>query len=226
MNLMDQVAAAGNIFVDPAGAVKRMRGKWPWLVPFAILCIGTVIMGLMVGPIALRVMQVNPPGNIPPEQLEKSIGMMATFQKVGIALTPLLLFVKLAVLAGLITGLSSMLDVKAGFQRMFTLLSYCSLIPFLQSIAGTIVILAKRSQIQSMQELQPPFGLDLFITEGSKPLLATLNYFSIFTIWYLVILVFAYSFMTGSARGKAMVAITPAWLLPLLFAIVGSFFNR
>lgn len=224
--LSDQLAAAANIFIDPAGAVKRMHGKWPWLLPFVIMSIVGIAFGLLVGPIGIRITQMNPPEGVTAEQLERSMGTIIIVQKVMAFASPLFVFLKLAVIGGLMTALSSMMDVKATFKNMFTLMAYCSLIGMLQIVASAVVIMAKANQLQNVMELQPPFGLDLLFTETSKPVWAIMNYFSIFTIWHLVILVFAYSFMTGASRAKAAMVITPAWLLPLLFALAGSFFQR
>lgn len=224
--LNDQFAAAANIFIDPAGAVKRMHGKWPWLLPFVVISIASIAFTLMVSPIGLRITQMNPPEGVTAEQLEQRMGTILIVQKVMAFASPLFMFLKLAVIGGLMVALSSMMDVKATFKNMFTLLAYSSLILTLQVVASAVVIMAKANQLQNMMELQPPFGLDLLFTETSKPVWAIMNYFSIFTIWHLVILLFAYSFMTGASRAKAAMVITPAWLIPLLFAVAGSFFQK
>jgi hypothetical protein len=52
-----------------------------------------------------------------------------------------------------------------------------------------------------------------------------LNFFSIFEIWYLVILVFGLSYLAKCSKGQAFAAITPAWLLPLAFRMVGAMFG-
>lgn len=222
----DQVFASASIVIDPAAAVKRMHGKWPWLLPFLILAVAGMAFALMVGPIGVRITQLNPPEGVTAEQLEKSMGMTTMIQRVMALASPLFVLLKLSVIGGLMTALSSMMDVKATFKNMFTLVAYCSLISVLQIVASAVVIMSKANQLTNLTQLQPPFGLDLVFTETSKPVWAIMNYFSIFTIWYLVVLVFAYAFMTGASRSKAVMAVTPAWLIPLLFAVAGSLFQR
>jgi hypothetical protein len=224
--LGNQLAACANIFIDPAAAVKRMTGKWPWLVPFLLVCVVSMVASTLVSPIRLHVMQMNPPENMAPDQWEKSMAMTATITKFANFAIPVIVLVWLLIAGGLMTLLSNVMDVKTRFKSMFTLLAYCGVISIVHLVASTIVVVAKGDQIQSMQQLQPPFGLDLLLTETSKPVWAILNYFSIFTIWYLVILVFAYSYMTGSSRSKAILAITPVWLIPLVFAVLGAMFQR
>ena len=84
----------------------------------------------------------------------------------------------------------------------------------------------KGEDIQSVQELQPPFGLDIFFSGLKGPLLAILNFFSIFQIWYILILGLALAYMAKTSKGKAFAAITPALLVQLVFRVLGSFFQQ
>jgi hypothetical protein len=40
-----------------------------------------------------------------------------------------------------------------------------------------------------------------------------------------VMLALALASLAGSSKGKAFAAITPAWLIPLIFRIIGSMFG-
>ena len=82
----------------------------------------------------------------------------------------------------------------------------------------------KGDEITSQEQMSPAFGLDIFIPAHGV-LLTHLNFFSIFQIWSLVILALALAALTGSSKGKAFAAITPAWLIPLIFRIIGSLFS-
>jgi hypothetical protein len=82
-------------------------------------------------------------------------------------------------------------------------------------------------EIQTVEELRPSFGLGLFFHEGiGKPALAVMDYFSIFTIWYVVILSLAVACLTGSSKGKGFAAAAPAWLIGLLLVVGISFLQR
>jgi fumarate reductase subunit C len=56
-------------------------------------------------------------------------------------------------------------------------------------------------------------------------LFGLVNYFSIFTIWYLIVLTFGMAALGKSSKGKAFFAITPAWVLPLLLRVVTAMFQ-
>ena len=215
-----------NIFIDPGSAVKSFVGKYPWLLPFLLVCIVSVVLGWMMGPVMIRVFQANPPENVKAEQMEQAMTVMGIMTKVGVLSVPLIHAVKLLLVGALIAALSTMMSVKTDWKQQFTLLAYASMVQLLQGIAAFVVVMAKGSDIQSMQELNPPFGLNIFLTELPKAVDGLLGYFSIFTIWYLVVLLVGYSKMTGASKGQAMIALIPAWALGALMAMVSSLFQQ
>ncbi|MBI4876428.1 MAG: YIP1 family protein [Acidobacteria bacterium] len=225
--LGSQLAGMFNIYIDPAAAVKQIPRKLSWLWPLALSSVVMVVVQYLSIPTVMRVMQQNPPGGLTPEQLERSMGMIQTMQKVGVFAGPLIMAGMLALGAALLLGSCSVLNMRASYRDLFSLSAHCSLISMLQVIAGFVVVRLKGDDIQSMEELQPAFGLGLFIHEGvSKPVMAVLNYFSIFTIWYIVILSLALACLTGASKGKGFAAAAPAWLLGLLFFVGISFLRR
>ncbi len=216
-----------NIYIDPAAAVKQIPRKRSWLWPLLVSSLVTVVVQYLSVPIALRVMQQNPPGGMSAEQLQRSMGMIETMQKVGVFASPLIMAGMLALSAAILLGSCSVMGLVARFRDLFSLLCHCSLIGMLQTIAGYVVVRLKGDEIQTVEELQPSFGLGLIFHQGiSKPVMAVLNYFSIFTIWYIVILSLAVACMTGSTKGKGFAAAAPVWLLGLLFFVGISFLRR
>ncbi len=55
--------------------------------------------------------------------------------------------------------------------------------------------------------------------------MATFGYFSIFTIWGMVMMVLIYSIGFRTSKAKAATAIVPVYLLWFLFALVGAAFQ-
>ena len=155
------------------------------------------------------------------------MGMIQTMQKVGVFASPVIMAGILALSAAILLGSCSVLSMRATFRDLFSLVCHGSLIGMLQTIAGFVVIRMKGDEIQTVEELRPSFGLGLFFHEGiGKPALAVMDYFSIFTIWYIVILSLALACLTGSSKGKGFAAAAPAWLLGLLLVVGLSFLQR
>ena len=223
----EQLSGMLNIFIDPEAAVKQVRRKLSWLWPLLIAGVVTATLGYLNIPLTIRAMQMNPPGGMTGEQLERSMGMIQTMQKVGVFASPVIMAGVLALSAAILLGSCSVLGMRTTFRDLFSLVCHGSLIGMLQAIAGFVVIRMKGDEIQTVEELRPSFGLGLFFHEGiGKPALAVMDYFSIFTIWYIVILSLALACLTGSSKGKGFAAAAPAWLIGLLFFVGISFLQR
>src|ERR1051326_853928 len=210
-----------NVFIDPAATAKAVRAPLAWLWPLLIAGIVRIIFGWLSVPIMIDILSKNPPNGLSGEQLERAITISNTMYRVGAVASPLLIAGWTALVAALIMLVYSVVGVRAKFRDIFSLVSACALISMIHSIAAFFVIQAKAGELQSFQQLSPPFGLDILFSDLKGPLYAILNFFSIFEIWYLVILIFGLSYLTGSSRGKAFIAATPSWLLGLLGAIIG-----
>jgi hypothetical protein len=223
----EQMMGMLNIFIDPAGAIKAIKNKWSWLWPLLIFSGVTVVVQLMLVPTTMRILQTNPPGGMTVEQFESRMGMIQTMQKVGVFVTPVFLAAMLALAAAILLLACTVMGMNASFRDLFSLVSHCSLISMLQTIAGYFVIRMKGDEIQTIAEMRPSFGLGLLFHEGiGKPLLATLDYFSIFTIWNIIITSLALAYLTGSSKGKGFAAAAPSWLLGLLIFIGVSYLQN
>jgi hypothetical protein len=225
---MNILAAMLNIFVDPQAAVDRFHGrKFAWIWPVLITGAVTAVVGLITVPIVRQVMSLNPPEGLSGEQLERTLSMIQTVSKVTAFLSPVMVAIMLLMSAGILLGACSVLDIKAKFFDLYTLLAYCSLVSLLNGIAMGLVVYFRRNDIQTMAELQPAFGLNLLLPDDANRLLeGVLGFFSIFTIWYIVILALAFAYMTKVPRGKAFAATSPVWFVGMVFYIVGVMFRK
>jgi Yip1 domain len=225
-----QGAASGlvgmfSVFIDPAGTAKRVPAKLSWLWPVITISIIYVVFGYLMLPYTIqmidaRLNQAMAQQGTPPERMEAARNITLMITKVAFAFTPVIIIGFLALFAWLVTVTGSMVGLRAKFRDTFSLMAACSLIPALQYIAGYIVIHTKGDEVTSQEQLTPPFGLDIFLQNVHGPLLALLNYFSIFQIWYLVVFTIGLAALAKSSKGKAFAAITPAWVLPLILRMI------
>ncbi len=224
-SIADVTSGMLNAFIDPAAMAKQAVKKGFWIGPILLLSVVAIVFSLLTVPIALRVIQLNPPPNLTHEQFEKAYPMMKTAYY-GFSLAIPVIIVSLLLLSAWLVGvLFSITGIEAKFSSIFSLMSACSLITMLQIVAGYIVLRLKGDDIQSTQELQPPLGLDIFFGGLKGVPYAILNFFSIFEIWFIVVLGLALASMARTSKGKAFVAITPAWLIPLLLRMLGAAFQ-
>jgi Yip1 domain len=216
-----------NFFIDPAGAAKLIRHKWFWVGPVVLLSIVGIVIGILVMPIVQQVLlsQPPPPGQ-DPAQYQKGLAIGLAIQRYATYCSPILVVILIAISAAIVLASCSVMQIKTKFLWLFNLLAGVSLINLLQSIA-TYLIIKGKGEINTPAELQPPLGLDIFMGEGTnKFLTAFVGYFSVFQIWYIVMLVLVFAAAFKVSKGKALAAVAPLLILTLLLKLGGAAFQR
>jgi hypothetical protein len=213
----DNLAGIFSFYIDPEGAARRVHTKWFWIWPVILISIAGVVIGSMIIPIVQHVMEIAPlPPGATPEQFQKGVSVSLTIQRILFTyLGPVLAVVVLSIQAGLLAAAGSVMGVKATFRSLFNLVAGCALISMLEQIA-VIVILKGKGDISTVAELRPPLGLDIFLSESTnKFLLAFLGYFSIFQIWWIVMLALVFAAAFRVPKGKAFAVVAPLVILGL-----------
>lgn len=223
----DDLAGMGSFFIDPPGAARRVLTKWFWVGPLIIVGIVSVIAGYLTLPIVQHVMEVMPqPANVPPEQYQRGLEIGMMFQRVLMWFAPVFAAVIYALEALILLAMCSVMSVTAKFRWLFNLVAGCGLIEVLAKIAVVIILKAK-GELSTMAELQPALGLDIFLPEGSnKYAVAFLGYFSIFEIWWIVMMVLIFSAAFRTTKGKAFAVVLPLIVLSLIFRVGAAVFQR
>jgi hypothetical protein len=230
LSLGDGIVGMLNAFVDPAGLAKRVPAPLSWLWPVITLSIIYLVFGYLMLPytlavVDLRINQQISQQNTPVEQAERARSITHAVTHFSFVATPVIVILLLALFAWLVSALGSMAGLRAKFRDIFSLMAACALIPALQYIATYIVVHAKGDEITSQEQLTPPFGLDIFLQNIHGALFGLVNFFSIFEIWYLVVLTFALAYLGKVSKGKAFFAISPAWVIPLVLRMVTAMFQ-
>jgi Yip1 domain len=221
----DGIVGMLNAFVDPAGLAKRVPAPLSWLWPIITLIIVYVVFGYLMLPYTLAVVDLAisqriREQNVPVEQAQRAADVAHKVYQFLPEAVPVLVILFLLLFAWLVSAMSSMAGVRAKFRDIFSLMAACQLIQALQTVATYIVVHAKGDEITSQEQLTPPFGLDIFLQNIHGALYGLVNFFSIFEIWYLVVLTFGLAYLGKSSKGKAFFAITPAWVLTLIIKMV------
>ncbi len=221
------LAGMPNFFIDPAGAAKRLFSKWFWIGPLVIFSIVSIIASYFIMPIVQHVLEVAPlPPNVSPEQYQKNIDIGMMIQRISMYCAPITAAALYAIQALIVFAMCSIMAMNAKFRYIFNLIAGCSLIQALSAIAS-LVILKGKGEVSTMAELRPALGLDIFLPEGtSKFVVALLGYFSVFEIWWIVMMVLIIGAAFRVSKGKAFAIILPLILLSILFRVVSAVMQR
>jgi hypothetical protein len=207
-------------FVDPKGTAKRIPAPLSWLWPSILLVLIYAVVSFLLAPYAISFAdaQIAQRG-LPPEQMETARRLAHTISQITPVVTPVFVLLFLALFAWLVGVTGSIVGLRTKFRDVFSLMAACGLINALQSIATLIVVRAKGDEVTSQEQLTPPFGLDIFLPDIHGTLLAAVNFFSIFELWYLVVFTIGYAALAKTSKGKAFFAISLTWIIPLLIKI-------
>lgn len=221
------LAGMWNFLLDPEGAAKRVHSKWFWVGPVIVFSLVSAIASYLLMPIVQHVLSVAPlPEGTSPEQYQKGIEMSLMIQRIFMWFMPLYALAIFAVQAGILLGGSVVMGVKAKFGQLFNLIAGASLIQVVAGIASVIIMKAK-GDVSTFAELRPAMGLDIFLPEGmNKYLTALVGYFSVFEIWWIVMLVLIFAAAFAVKKSKALMVVTPLVLLSILYKVATAAFQR
>lgn len=214
------LAGMGNFFIDPAGAAPRVFSKWFWVGPLVLFSVASILVSFALAPLIRHVLEIAPiPPNVTPEQYQTRVEMGLKIQSITVYLAPIFTAALFAIQSAILLGTASIMSVQTKFRWLFNLIAGCSLIQLLAFLAGFVIVKAK-SDISTMAELRPALGLDIFLPEGTNKFLAAfLGFFSVFEIWWIVMLILILSTAFRVSKGKAVAVVLPLVVLSLLFRL-------
>lgn len=222
----DDLAGMGSYFIDPEGAARRATHKWFWVGPLIVVSIIAIVTQLVRLPITQQVMEtMAPPNGMSDAQWAKQTQISLTVQHFAVWCSPIIVLVMYLIETGILLAMAAILAGNAKFRTILNIVAGCSLIASLEAIAS-VVVLKMKAPVSTLAELRPPLGLDIFLPESTnKVLLGFLSYFTIFNIWYVVMIVLVLAAALRISKGKAFAIVLPWLILTLLFIMVGAAFT-
>lgn len=216
------LAGMAHFFIDPAGAAKYIFRKWFWVGPLVLVGAISVITYYLTLPMIQHVLEITPPENASSEQYQRGIEIGMMIQRIVVFLMPLIIAVIWAVGALILFAMCSVLSVNAKFLWLFNAVAGCALIQLLGGLAGFAILKAK-GEVSTMAELRPALGFDIFMPEGTnKYAVALAGYFSVFEIWWIVMMVLVLSAAFRITKGKAFTIVSPLIIMNVLLRLVGA----
>jgi hypothetical protein len=224
--IMNAILAILNAFIDPAETVRLTKGKkLAWLPPVVLGGLIMAFYSYSIAPMTMQALRNDPPAGLDPAKLDQMMPAMQTMARVSAITAPVMFAFIGVVSAGLIFAACIVTSVNVRFPDLFNLVAHVSLINALQMLAHYVVLKGK-GELMSMKELAPSFGTEVFLSDGApKMLYAFLSFFSVFTLWHIVVMAIGVAALAQITKSKAFLVTAPSWLLGLIFALIGSLFR-
>jgi hypothetical protein len=222
----DDLVGMGSFFIDPQGAARRAFHKWFWVGPLIVVSIVAIVTQLVRLPITQQVMEtMSPPNGISQAQWDRQTQISLMIQHIAVWCSPIIVALLFAFQAVVLFAMCSILTVNAKYRTLFNIVAGCSLITMLEAIAS-VLVLRMKAPVSTLAELKPPLGLDIFLSEGAnKFLMGFLSYFTVFNVWWIIMIVLVLAAAFRITKGKAFMIVLPLILLSLALVMIGAAFT-
>lgn len=223
---MNALLAILNVFINPAETVRRIQGKTlAWLPPLAV---GGLIMAFYnynLAPMTMQALRNDPPPGMTVEKLDQMVGAMQSMARFSALSAPMMYAMMTMIGAAVIFAACVILRVNLRFPDLYSVMAHVGLINALQ-LAAHMAVLKNRGALLTPKEMVPPFGLNVLLADGAPKLLqGAAGFFTIFTVWHIVVAGLAVAALAHVPRSRGFLVTAPSWVLGLIFALIGSLFR-
>lgn len=210
------------VFISPRETFEAIDQKPTWLVPYIIVLVFTFAMMLLTQKIGVQdmVARYQAQGDVPQEQIDRMIAQtQGIWRIIQFVAVPVFMLIVWAVLSGiLLFGGNTLLGGNASFKKIFSLMSWSSLIGVLSGIVHTAVVLSKGTT----QGVTTSLAILLPVPELSeKPsfLFRLLSKFDIFTIWSLILWIIGLSVIYKFSVKKTSGLVLSLWAVWIVLSV-------
>lgn len=220
-----------SIFVSPTETFRSLDQKPTWLVPYIIIIIFITATQLITLDIQISdriaMMQTQ---DIPPDRMEAAQEQMqGPLKYLGIVMTPIVLPVAWAVLAGILFLTANIMIGQVegvNFKKIFSVVAWSSLVSLLGVILVTYITLSKGTAYGVGTDLAPLAGTPP-MGEPKSILYRLMSKLDIMTIWQLLLWTFGLSVMYKVTTKKAAVPVVTLWIIWIVISVaLGGVFAK
>lgn len=218
---LNALLAILNIFVRPAETVRLTKGnKLAWFWPIVLGGFALGVYNHTLPRATMQALRNEPPAGMDAAKLDALVGNMEVLSRFTTISSPMLYAVMILLGAVLTFAMCVILQANVRFPDLYNFMAHVGLINSLQTLCLVAVLRGKGPGI-GPKDLTPSFGLDVFLAEDvSKFVRGVAGFFTVFTVWHIVVLVVGFAALTGVSKGRAFLATAPSWLVGLLYAVV------
>jgi hypothetical protein len=215
------------VLFSPDATLASIARRPDWVLPLVILLIMSLGAGVIIaqhvdfGAAAREAMEQNK--NASPEQIDRGVKMAAGIGKVATYLSPVLSAISLLIIAGVLLLAFRLFGGEGDFKQAFSVTCYSSMPGVIKSIIMMIIIVAKGGMIPG-QELATLVrsNLGFLVDYKANPMaFAVLSSIDIFSIWYVILMIIGFAYLSRVSRVKSAVIIISLWLVVLCFKLIG-----
>lgn len=240
---MSPLARLVNTVIDPAETFADINVKLDWIVPVVLATIVSVVGNLVI----ISRLQLDPEkfmrkameeqiekqgksyatmSQQEKEQFDSQVKAAASVQRFGPYMSIVFIPASLAIIALFFYIGTAVMDGQSTYPKVFSLTCYAFgvvavVLPVLLSVL--VVFLKNPEDIDLMRGIAATNPGMFLPKDASKPLIALLTRFDIFTIWYLVLMVIGLERVSKNmSRAKSIGVVAVLWSIWIVVTVISS----
>lgn len=215
------------VIFSPDATMDSIARRPDWVLPLVLILIASFTLGIVIaqhvdfGATVRESVEQNK--NMSQEQIDKAVKMGATFGKVATYLSPVFNIIFLLIITGVLLLAVRLFGGEGDFKQAFSVTCYASITTVIKAVVLLIIILARGGTI-SAQTLATLVRSNLgFLADfKANPMaFALLSSVDIFSIWFVVLLVIGFAYVSRLSRAKTAMVIVILWIVATGFKLIG-----
>ena len=213
---MSAFADVFRVLVDPAPVFERVREKPRFLIPYLVLAVAQIIIGVVNLPYLTAGMKAT----LATRQVPAGGPDPATLAMINIFAVPIVVVLFFLLSTLILWVLVAIMGGDGKFGTLLSVTAYAA-VPsvLLLAIIGSVVLRLKGLEaIASQADLQPALGLDLLVPSAEGFVGGVLRAVNPFTIWGLVLTAIGVSITHNLSRSTGYTIATISFVIGVLLA--------
>jgi len=208
-------------FFDPKMFFKALDIRPGWVKAFMIASAIMMLTIVISIPLLIHTATQQLP-NMSPDRQQELISTLRVSQYIGILFSPVVFLLKISIGAYVLWVLSIFCGADLPFRKVLSLVSYVSIIPVLDRLAGySLNYLSNVDSIENAEQIRSTFlSVSSFVNLSGHPALRALaDNCDLFALWYLTLLVIGLAVIGRFSQAKSTGIVSIFFFIQLIFAL-------
>jgi hypothetical protein len=216
------------VLYRPEQEFERIGTEPKWLGSYVYLCAGKMVVEYLHLLVLLPVIRMDFSNSLSPSTAERTLWSLKTTSYITLTLTPAEVIIKALITAGLLYWLIILIDTKVKFKKLLSAAIHCWIIVLIARYCNLLILYLKGSeQLAHLNDLQVNLGLDILLKDNESVVMRTIcESMTIFSLWYLVVLIIGAAIVSGISRKKASLIVIFIWTMTVAWKTGLSMWNR
>lgn len=211
-----------DLILNPSQLFARLVARPRWLTPFLVVVLLTVSATCLTAPLSRQLVMQHLPAGMDQGRLERLESSFTLFTYLGIAFTPVVVFVRIGIVTVLLYAIMVLAGIEAPYRQVLSLLSWASIVTGADRLGGAIMnYVSGAERIIADSDLQTTFLSANAFFDTANPLLRGLfDSLSPLSIWSFALLTLGISIIGRVPRMRALLVTGTVWCMQTGFLML------